>query len=93
LVFPIALVVVVGVLFCGRRVRANIGAERSIEDVARAGTNIQGRERPESRSFAELLVDVEEALPAWAVVFELLAEIDVSGSRVTADTANGPRIH
>jgi hypothetical protein len=59
----------------------------------RAGTNIQGRERPESRSFAELLVDVEEALPAWAVVFELLAEIDVSASRVTADTANGPRIH
>jgi hypothetical protein len=59
----------------------------------RAGTNIQGRERPESRSFAELLVDVEEALPAWAVVFELLAETDVSASRVTADTANGPRIH
>jgi hypothetical protein len=59
----------------------------------RAGTNIQGRERPESRSFAELLVDVEEALPAWAIVFELLAEIDVSASRVTADTANGPRIH
>lgn len=35
----------------------------------RAGTNIQGRERPESHSFAELLVDVEEALPAWVVVF------------------------
>lgn len=55
----------------------------------RDGTNIQGRERPESRSFAELLIDVEEALPAWVVVFELLAEMDVSASRVTPTQQTG----
>jgi hypothetical protein len=31
---------------------------------------------PETRSFGELLIDLEEDKAAWAVVFGLLAEIE-----------------